>query len=52
MSALPGICSPITTSSGKEIKILITDAFRGPAKLGIDALSNYEIIREELLETG
>ena len=39
----------ITTPAGEDIKILIMDAYHGFAKLGIDAPSDYGILREELL---
>ena len=39
----------VITPTGEQIKILIMDAFDGFARLGIEAPSEYEILKEEFL---
>lgn len=39
----------VITPAGEQIKILIMDAFDGFARLGIEAPSEYEILKEEFL---
>jgi len=40
------------TPDGKEIKVMILDLNNGRARIGIDAPSDVEILREELLRAG
>ena len=39
----------VITPAGEQIKILIMDAFDGFARIGIEAPSEYEILKEEFL---
>jgi len=42
----------LRTPEGQEIKVLILGTKNGLAKIGIDAPSEIEILRDELLKTG
>ena len=39
----------VISPTGEEIKILVMDAFDGFARIGIEAPSDYEILKEEFL---